>query len=128
MENEKHTISMEKDDLIQELSRTTIDDPNYKKLTDALDALTKVQQIETEMKNQTMKAEREANLAESKAKAELRIREAEIEVKKKDSRRGVFKVLVAGLFGIGQIVLISNYDEIKPLVGKAWNFVTKPKL
>lgn len=128
MENEKHTISMEKDDLIQELSRTTIDDPNYKKLTDALDALTKVQQIETEMKNQTMKAEREANLAESKVKAELRIREEEVEVKKKDSRRGVFKVLVAGLFGIGQIVLISNYDEIKPLVGKAWNFVTKPKL
>lgn len=128
MENEKHTISMEKDDLIQELSRTTIDDPNYKKLTDALDALTKVQQIETEMKNQTMKAERDANLAESKAKAELRIREEEIEVKKKDSRRGIWKVFVAGLFGIGQIVLISNYDEIKPLVGKAWNFVTKPKL
>lgn len=128
MESEKHTISMEKDDLIQELSRTTIDDPNYKKLTDALDALTKVQQIETEMKNQTMKAEREANLAESKVKAELRIREEEIEVKKKDSRRNVWKVFVAGLFGIGQIVLISNYDEIKPLVGKAWNFVTKPKL
>lgn len=128
MENEKHTISMEKGEILQELSRTTIDDPNYKKLTDALDALTKVQQMETEMQSHAMKAEREANLAESKAKAELRIREEEIEVKKKDSRRSVWKVFVAGLFGIGQIVLISNYDEIKPLVGKAWNFVTKPKL
>lgn len=48
-------------------------------------------------------------------------------VKAKESRRGIVKTVLAGLFGIGQIVLLANYEEIKPLAGKAWSWVTKPR-
>lgn len=128
MENENWTIDEERQGLIELLQETMPDTEKYRQITAQLEALTRIRKLEVETETSREKMEREANLAESKAKAELRIREEEAETKKKDSRRGIWKVVVAGLFGLGQIVLINHYEELKPFVGKAFQFVTKPKL
>lgn len=128
MENEIWTIDEERQGLIELLQDTLPDTEKYRQITAQLEALTRIRKLEVETETSREKMEREANLAESKAKAELRIREEESAIKKKDSRRGIWKVVVAGLFGLGQIVLINHYEELKPFVGKAFQFVTKPKL
>ena len=128
MDEERNTIEEEKQSILDSMSGLTVDTEEYQKMLSAVEALTRIQKIEMEAKVTREKMEREANLAESKAKAELQIREAEAEVKKKESRRGIVKVLIAGLFGIWQIVLVSQFEETKALFGKAWNFVSKPKL
>ena len=129
MEEEKdRTIAEERQSILNAMADMQVDSEEYPKMVAALEALTRVQKIETETEVTREKMEREAELAESKAKAELHIRETEAEVKKKDSRRNIWKVILGGLFGVGQIVLLANYEETKALVGKGWNFITKPKL
>lgn len=127
MDNENWTVEKEREALIDALQDEMPDTEKYRQIMTQLDALTRIRKMEVEMETSQEKTERETNLAESKAKAELRIREEEVETKKKDSRRGVWKVIAAGLFGLGQIVLINHYEELKPFVGKAFQFVTKPK-
>ena len=128
MNTENYTIEDERKALIETLEDMMPRDEEYSKIVEQLDALTKIQKMEVETDLASKRMEREANLAESKAKAELRIKEKEMVTKKKESRRGVLKIILAGIFGLGQIVLISEYENVKPLVGKAWNFVTKPRL
>ena len=118
----------EKERLLRELADADPATEEYTKLENQLDALQKVYKTEQELDLNTVRQERELNLAEAKAKAELRLKEEEALVKKRDSRRGVLKVLLGGLFGVGQIVLLANYEEVKPLFGKAWNFISKPRL
>ena len=127
-EEKKWTIEEEKEALINALKDMAVEDESYRQTTAQIEALTRIQKLEVEADVTNRKMEREANLAESKAKAELRIREDEAAVKKKDSRRGVLKVILAGLFGVGQIVLVNHYEELKPQIGKAWNFIFKPKI
>ena len=129
MDNENnYTIEEERKALIGTLEDMLPSDEDYRKTVEQIEALTKIQKMEVETDLASKKMEREANLAESKAKAELRIKEEEMITKRKESRRGVLKIVLAGLFGLGQIVLISEYENVKPLFGKAWNFVSKPKL
>lgn len=126
--DERNTVAIEKQAILDAMADEKVDSEEYQKLLSAVETLTRIQKTETETEIARDKAEREVNLAESKAKAELRVREEEVQVKKKDSRRQVLKVILGGLFGIGQICLIANYEETKALVGKAWGFITKPKL
>lgn len=129
MDTEKNwSIAEERQTLINELENIAADTEEYRQITGQLEALTRIQKLEIEADVTNRKMEREANFAESKAKAELRIREEEAATKKKDSRRGVWKVILAGLFGVGQIVLVNHYEELKPQIGKAWNFIFKPKI
>ena len=128
MDEEKNTIEEEKQNILDAMAGLRAETEDYQKMLSAVETLTRIQKIETEAEVTREKMEREANLAESKAKAELQIRETEADVKRKESRRGIVKVLIAGLFGIGQIVLVSQFEETKALFGKAWNFVSKPKL
>jgi len=128
MDEEKNTIEEEKQNILDAMAGLRAETEEYQKMLSAVETLTRIQKIETEAEVTREKMEREANLAESKAKAELQIRETEADVKRKESRRGIVKVLIAGLFGIGQIVLVSQFEETKALFGKAWNFVSKPKL
>lgn len=118
----------EKERLLRELADADPATEEYTKLENQLDALQKVYKTEQELDLNTERQERELNLAESKAKAELRLKEEEATVRKKESRRGVMKVILGGLFGVGQIVLLANYEEVKPLFGKAWNYIMKPRL
>lgn len=126
--DEHNSIAEERQAIIDAMADEAVTGEDYQKLLSAVETLTRIEKIETEAKVTREKMEREANLAESKAKAELHIRETEADVKKKDSRRQVWKVILGGLFGIGQICLIANFEESKALVGKAWGFITKPKL
>lgn len=128
MDDNVWTIDKEREALIDALQDEMPDTEKYRQLTTQLEALTRIRKLEVETETSREKMEREANLAESKAKAELRLREEESETKKKDSRRGIGKVVIAGVFGLVQIILINHYEEVKPFVGKAFNFVTKPKL
>lgn len=126
--DEHNTIAEEKQAILDAMADEKVNSEVYQKMLSVVETLTRIQKTETEAEVAREKAEREANLAESRAKAELRVREDEVQVKKKDSRRQVWKVILGGLFGVGQIVLIANYEETKALVGKAWGFITKPKL
>ena len=126
--DEHNSIAEERQAIIDAMADEKVNSEEYQKMLSAVETLTRIQRAETETDIAREKAEREANLAESKTKAELRVREEEVQVKKKDSRRQVWKVILGGLFGIGQICLIANYEETKALVGKAWGFITKPKL
>lgn len=126
--DEHNSIAEERQAIIDAMADEKVDSEEYQKMLSAVETLTRIKKIETEEKVTREKMEREANLAESKAKAELHIRETEADVKKKDSRRQVWKVILGGLFGIGQICLVANFEETKALVGKAWGFITKPKL
>ena len=128
MNTENYTIEEERKTLIGTLEDMLPSTEEYRKTVEQIEALTKIQKMEVETDLASKKMEREANLAESKAKAELRIKEEEMVTKKKESRRGVLKIVLAGLFGLAQVALISNYEDMKPLFGKAWNFVSKPKL
>ena len=118
----------EKERLLRELADADPATEEYTKLENQLDALQKIFKTEQELDLNTERQERELNLAEAKSKAELRLKEEEALVKKRDSRRGVLKVILGGLFGVGQIVLLANYEEVKPLFGKAWNYIMKPRL
>lgn len=126
--DEHNSIADERQAIIDAMADEKVSSEEYQKMLSAVETLTRIQKTETETEVAREKAERETNLAESRAKAELRVREEEVLVKKKDSRRQVLKVILGGLFGIGQICLIANYEETKALVGKAWGFITKPKL
>lgn len=126
--DEHNTIAIEKQAILDAMADEEVESEEYQKMLSVVETLTRIQKTETETEVAREKAERETNLAESRAKAELRVREEEVQVKKKDSRRQVWKVILGGLFGIGQICLIANYEETKALVGKAWGFITKPKL
>ena len=126
--NEHNSIAEERQAIIDAMADEKVESEEYQKMLSAVETLTRIQKTETETEIARDKAEREVNLAESKAKVELRVREEEVQVKKKDSRRQVWKVILGGLFGIGQICLVANYEETKALVGKAWGFITKPKL
>lgn len=121
-------LNEEKERLLRELAGADPATEEYTKLESQLDALQKVYKTEQELDLNTERQERELNLAEAKAKADLRLKEEEALVKKRDSRRGVLKVILGGLFGVGQIVLLANYEEVKPLFGKAWNYIMKPRL
>lgn len=120
-------LTEEKERLLREMSDADPGTKEYSDLEAQLDSLQKVYKTEQELALNAERQDRELNLAESKAKADMRIREEEALVKKRDSRRGVAKVLLTGLFGVGQIVLLANYEEIKPLFGKAWNYIMKPR-
>ena len=126
--DEHNSIAEERQAIIDAMADEKVSSEEYQKMLSAVETLTRIQKTETETEVAREKAERETNLAESRAKAELRVREEEVLVKKRDSRRQVLKVILGGLFGIGQICLIANYEETKALVGKAWGFITKPKL
>lgn len=126
--DEHNSIAEERQAIIDAMADEKVNSEEYQKMLSAVETLARIEKIETEAKVTREKMEREANLAESKAKAELHIRETEADVKKKDSRRQVWKVILGGLFGIGQICLVANFEETKALVGKAWSFVMKPKL
>ena len=121
-------LNEEKERLLRELADADPATEEYTKLEAQLDALQKVFKTEQELDLSTKRQERELNLAESKAKAELRLKEEEATVRKKESRRGVMKVILGGIFSVGQIVLLANYEEVKPLFGKAWNYIMKPRL
>lgn len=126
--DEHNSIAEERQAIIDAMADEKVNSEEYQKMLSAVETLTRIQKTETETEVAREKAEREANLAESKAKAELRVHEEEVQIKKRDSRRQVWKVILGGLFGIGQICLIANYEETKALVGKAWGFISKPKL
>ena len=121
-------LNEEKERLLRELADADPGTKEYSDLETQLDALQKVYKTEQELDLATEKQNRELNLAESRAKAEVRLKEEDALVRKRDSRRGVLKVILGGLFGVGQIVLLANYEEVKPLFGKAWNYVMKPRL
>lgn len=125
---EHNSIAEERQAIIDAMADESPNSEEYQKMLSAVETLTRIQKTETETDIAREKVEREVNLAESKAKAELRVREEEVLVKKKDSRRQVWKVFLGGLFGLGQIVLIANYEETKALVSKAMGFITKPRL
>ena len=129
MEDEKkRTIDEERQELIDALEDMQVDTEEYRQVTSQLETLTRIKKLEVETSIAQEKMEREANLAESKAKAELHLKEEEVLIKKKESRRGIWKTLIAVAAGIAQIVVINHYEDIKPQIGKAWNMVFKPKL
>lgn len=71
------------------------------------------------------KTEKELKLAENKQAMDNIIRQDEIREKSKDSKRGVGKVILAGVLAIGQVALVACFEDIKPLFGKAWSYVRK---
>lgn len=93
----KRQIEKERERILTRMQEIDVNSNEYITLTNRLKELTEIQKTVTEAS-----------------------------VKRKESRRGVLKVILAGAFGVGQIVLLANYEEAKVLVGKAWNYVSKP--
>ena len=125
--DEKWTVSKERQEVIELLQDHCVDEPEYKNLVERLDALTKIEKIETETRIAQEKMERDANLAESRAKAELRLKEEELKVKKKEFWMGILKTVAVGCIGFGEMCALAYFDEIKGAFGKAWSKVMWPR-
>lgn len=90
-------------------------------LSDLIEIRNKVLKTNSEIEEtkQNLKAQEKRN------RDDTNLRREEIETKKKDSRRKVWIAVGTSLAAVAQIVLVATFEEIKPLFGKAWNFVKK---
>lgn len=90
-------------------------------LSDLIEIRNKVMKTDSEIEEtkQNLKAQEKRN------RDDVRLKEEEVTIKKKDSRRKVGVAVLTSVAAIAQIVLVATFEEIKPLFGKAWNFVKK---
>lgn len=97
----------------------------YQRYVDDLEHLAEIRN--KSRKNDSEIEETKANLRaqEKRNREDVRLKEEELLIKKKDSRRKVGVAILTTLGAVGQIVLVACFEEVKPLFGKAWNFVRK---
>lgn len=110
-------LNAEMESILQKMQETEPGTEAYSELEKQLGELQKILHSREEMA-----------LAAGKQNIELSLKEEDLNLRKKESRRGIFKVLLAGGLAIGQVIVLANLEELKPLVGRAWGFVTKPRL
>lgn len=116
-------LKNEEERIFQEMEKCKVDDPAYDAYRKRLAEVQALRIKEEELEDRLERSEREMNMAEVKAKAEISQKEEELRIKDKDSKRNVGKVFLFGGFTLAQMALTNYWSELKPMIGKAWNYV-----
>lgn len=90
-----------------------------------LENLEKLRETSQESDFNLEKQERELKLAEKKQRMDAALKEDEIKEKRKDSKRGVAKVIIAGSLAIGQLIIAGLFDERKVIARQLLSYVRK---
>lgn len=97
----------------------------YQHYVDDLEHLTKIRN--DIRKNDSEIEETKSNLKaqEKRNREETRLREEELRIKRKDAKNKVVVGVIATVGALAQTGLVAHWEDIKPLFGKAWNFIKK---